>query len=179
MRYYLDYAATTPPSESVKLGIQHHIEKSYGNPSSLHRLGVQAEKLIKESRRITSGVLGVSEREILFTSGGTEANNLAIFGVVNKFKKGRLITTKIEHPSVLSTFEHLEKLGFEVIYLPVSKEGVVAIEDVQSVLTRDTILVSVMHVNNEIGSVQPIKAIGTVINGYNQNEKTTDRKSVV
>lgn len=173
MRYYLDYAATTPPSEAVKLGITHHLEMNYGNPSSLHRLGVQAEKLIKDSRRTLSKALGVSEREILFTSGGTEANNLAIIGTVNKYKKGRLITTKIEHPSVLNTFEHFEKLGFEVIYLPVNNGGVVELEDFQKALTRDTILVSVMHVNNEIGSIQPIKAIGLAINGFNRAEKTS------
>lgn len=172
MRYYLDYAATTPPSEAVKVRLSQHLELNYGNPSSLHRLGVQAEKTIKESRRILSKVLSVSEREIIFTSGGTESNNLAIFGVVDKHKKGRLITSRIEHPSVLSAFEHFEKRGFEVIYLPVNEDGVISIEDLQNALTHDTILVSVMHVNNEIGSIQPIQAIGQAINLFNRTQKT-------
>lgn len=172
VRYYLDYAATTPPSDAVKLGVTQHLEANFGNPSSLHRLGVQAEKHIKESRRILSKALGVLEREIIFTSGGTEANNLALFGVINKFKKGRLITTKIEHPSVLKVFEYFEKKGFDVVYLPVNEEGVVEVERLIDALTRDTLLVSIMHVNNEIGTIQPIKAIGQVIHHFNQMEKT-------
>lgn len=167
MNIYLDYAATTPISPEVKEVMINHFD-TFGNPSSLHHLGVVAEKLIKQARKQVSDALGVNEREIIFTSGGTEANNLAIQGLTLNRTNARYITSQIEHPSVLGTFEWLEKNGADVVYLPVDEQGRVMLEALKSALSKETVLVSIMAVNNETGTIQPVQEIGTMIQTFNQ-----------
>jgi len=166
---YLDHAATTPLAENVKKLIVDHLDH-YGNPSSMHHMGVIAEKQLKAARRDISSFLAINERELIFTSGGTEANNLAILGsVTNRNKtKSRYITSRIEHPSVLKAFEFLEKQGYDVVYLPVNSDGFIDVDDLKAALNADTVLVSIMYVNNELGSIQPIKAIGDAIQAFNK-----------
>lgn len=168
MVIYLDHASTTPLCDEVYERLKESMRDVYGNPSSLHRKGLQAENILKEARQNIAKLLKVSDREIIFTSGGTEANNLAIQGLVNGKTKGRVITTAIEHPSVLSCVDALADRGYEVVKLPVNSEGVVSVETLESELTEDTLLVTVMHVNNEVGSIQPIEAIGKTIKNYKQ-----------
>lgn len=162
---YLDNAATTPVSHDVADAVMKCMVYDFGNPSSLHGLGLRAEKLLKEARERIARALGVDSEGVFFTSGGTEANNLAIIGTaLARRREGRhCITTQIEHPSVLNTFKYLEKEGWEVTYLPVNRAGVVSPDDVRKALRPDTVLVSIMHVNNEIGSIQPIGEIGRLL----------------
>lgn len=162
---YLDNAATTPVIPEVMEQVVKCLKEDFGNPSSLHRLGVNSEKILKEQRRIIAGLLKVDESDIIFTSGGTESNNLAIFGTVRAKKRygNHLITTAIEHPSILNVFDHLKDEGWSVTYLPVDKHGVICLEELEKALTEETILVSVMHVNNEIGSIQPVESIKRLI----------------
>lgn len=171
MNIYLDYAATTPLSARVKKVIGENLDV-FGNPSSLHQMGVVSEKLIKTARREICGVLDVNERELIFTSGGTESNNLAIFGSVNGRNKGRYITSSIEHPSVLNAFEALEKNGHDVVFLSVDKSGHINLDELGSALTVETVLVSIMFVNNETGVIQPIDKIGRLIDQFNKFHKT-------
>ncbi len=161
---YLDNAATTKPSECA---IEAATEAfgSFGNPSSLHRLGMEAEKIIKDARASVAEKLMVSDNNIYFTSGGTEANNTAILGyaMANRKRGNHLITTKIEHPSVLEPFKHLEKSGFSVTYLDVSEGGAISLKDFEDALREDTLLVSVMAVNNETGVIQPFDRLKEVM----------------
>lgn len=170
MSIYLDYAATTPIGIEVKEAMITHFD-TFGNPSSLHHLGVIAEKQIKQARKQIADALGVQEREITFTSGGTESNNLAIQGLAVNRSHARYITTQIEHPSVLSTFEWLEKNGADVIYLPVDEQGCVMLEALRSALSKETVLISIMAVNNETGAIQPIQEIGTIIQSFNRDHQ--------
>lgn len=162
---YLDSAATTRARPEVAEKVQSALLSEYGNPSSLHGMGHAAERLMKESRGWVADALGVSPAEIVFTSGGTEGNNLAIQGAARaRARRGRhVITTKIEHSSVLSACKALEEEGFLVTYLDVDAEGRVTPEQVAAALTGETILVTVMHVNNEIGTVQPIEEIAKAV----------------
>ena len=165
MEIYLDNASTTKPIKEV---IDAHIramEQLYGNPSSLHRKGVEVEKEIKKARKIVATSLGCTDSEIYFTSGGTESNNLSIQGISKAyFKKGdHLITTNIEHPSVLNVFKKLEKEGFSVTYLLADKSGSVSPIQVLEAITDKTVFISIMHVNNETGRILPIKEIGRSI----------------
>lgn len=171
---YLDYAATSPISISVKEVVDQMIE-CYGNPSSLHTLGVASERKLKCARKTICDHLKVGERELIFTSGGTESNNLAILGSVDHRSSGRFITSCIEHPSVYNTMEHLSKRGFETVVLPVDKDGLVRVEDLNNALTTNTVLVSIMHVNNEVGSIQPVQAIGECIHQFNKEHRTSIR----
>ncbi|OAS13669.1 cysteine desulfurase family protein [Paenibacillus oryzisoli] len=159
---YMDYAATSPLYEEVIETITEVMKSHYGNPSSIHRLGVEAEKLLQSAKGVIASSLKVTASEIICTSGGTESNNLAIKGVAYHYRHrgNHLITTQIEHPSVKEVFAGLEQEGYRVTYLPVTKSGCVQLEDLQAVICEDTILVSVMYVNNEIGTIQPIQAIG-------------------
>lgn len=161
---YLDNAATTKPCKEAVEAMCTAAE-AFGNPSSLHGLGLEAEKLIAGSRNTIAQMLGVDSKTLFFTSGGTEANNTAIFGTAyDRAKLGKhLITTKIEHPSVLEAFRKLEKEGFEVTYLSPDKDGRISLEELDSSLRSDTILVSVMHVNNETGVIQPISEIKNIM----------------
>lgn len=162
---YFDNSATTKPLEEVLDSFVAVSENYYGNASSQHQLGIDANKLLRKAYQQSANMLGVSETEIIFTSGGTEANNLAIKGIaLNYHKHGKhIITTAIEHPSVLNACKALTRLDYEITYLPVDERGIVRLEDFKEALREDTILVSVMHVNNEVGAVQPIKEIGALL----------------
>ena len=170
MEVYLDNAATTPVKEEVVKAVVRSLEKEYGNPSSLHRKGVEVEKSIKVIRKTLAKALGCMDQEIYFTSGGTEANNIAIRGIVeaNKRAGNHIITTRIEHPSVLNTFKELEAKGFEVTYLNVNEEGFISTEELSESIKATTILVSIMQVNNEVGSIQPIDEIARLIKQKNK-----------
>lgn len=165
---YFDNSATTKPHREVLESFLKVSSEYYGNPSSLHGVGAQAEKLLTHARMQIAGLLHVKPSEIYITSGGTESNNMAIKGIAMSYRnRGRhLIATSIEHPSVSNALDQLEQLGFEVTYLPVDRQGAVAAADIEKAIRHDTILVSVMHVNNEVGTVQPIKEIGKVLNQY-------------
>ncbi len=166
---YLDNSATTRPYPEV-LELMCMIQaESYGNPSSMHEKGLTAEKLVQEARREIAAVIGGRDHEIIFTSGGTEANNLAVKGAAfrNRRKGAHLITSAIEHPSVLNCFRSLEQEGFKISYLTVNNKGIVDPDDVRARIREDTILISIMHVNNEIGSIQPLKEIGQSIKKIN------------
>ena len=169
MYAYLDNSATTKVSENVTNLMVKVMMEDYGNPSSLHMKGVDAEKYIKESKDIIAKLLKVDAKEIIYTSGGTESNNLAIIGaaMANKRAGNRIITSSIEHPSVLATMKYLEDNGFEVIYLPVDNKGLVDMETLKEAMTKETILVSVMHVNNEIGAIEPVSEISKYIKSIN------------
>lgn len=159
---YLDNSATTKPYPEALDTYRTVSEQFFANPSSLHKLGAKSEALLHRSRQQAARLLGVDKKEITFTSGGTEGNNLAIKGAAFSYRnRGRhLITTEIEHASVLNAFKQLEALGFEVTYLPVDRDGRVSFDDFRKAYRKDTILVSVMHVNNEVGTIQPVVAIG-------------------
>lgn len=167
---YLDNAATTKPSENAVKAMLSAAEL-FGNPSSLYRLGLDSEKLIKNSRETIAKMLGAESKHIYFTSGGTEANNTALFGEARgRGKLGKhIITTSIEHPSVLETAHQLEKEGFEVTYLGVSADGRIDINEFEKSLRPDTILVSVMHVNNETGVIQPVDRLKSIMRQKSPN----------
>lgn len=165
---YFDNSATTKPKKEVLDTFYKVAENYFGNPSSVHHLGLQAENLLSQARNQIATLLKTDEQEIIFTSGGTEGNNFIIKGVAEKYRNRghHMITTMIEHPSVLNTCIQLENSGFDVTYLPVDETGRVRVEDVKKALRKDTILVSIMHVNNEIGSVQPIEKIGELLKNH-------------
>jgi len=158
MEVYLDNSATTKPTAAVRDKMVQALYDDYGNPSSMHRLGVVAEQHIKEATAIISGVLKVDPKEIIYTSGGTEANNLALIGVAsaNKRRGNHIITTRIEHPSVHQPLVHLEENGFKVDFAPVDSSGRLIKESLYGLVNDNTLMVSMMYVNNEIGSVQEI-----------------------
>lgn len=159
---YFDNSATTRPHPQVIETMSKAMASYYGNPSSLHRKGVEAENILNQARAVAAGYLGCKPSEIFFTSGGTESNNAAIKGVAFQYQgRGKhIITTQIEHPAVYDVCKQLESMGFTVTYLPVDHEGRVSLADVQKAMRPDTILVSVMHVNNELGTIQPVEEIG-------------------
>lgn len=165
MEAYLDNSATTRVFDEVKDIMIKTMVLDYGNPSSMHLKGVDAERYIKESRNQIAKTLKVDEKEILFTSGGTESNNLAIIGtaMANKRAGSHIITTTVEHASVSNTMEFLKEQGFRITYLPVNEFGVIRIKDVEEAICEDTILISVMYVNNEVGAVMPVREIAEVI----------------
>lgn len=171
MEAYFDNSATTIVTEDVKDIVVKVMTEDYGNPSSMHMVGVNAEKYLKEAKETISKILKVEPNEIYFTSGGTESNNWAIMGAVeaNKRSGKKIITTKVEHASVKSPMKHLEQLGYEVTYLPVDQAGVVQLDALKEAMTEDTILVSIMYVNNEVGAIQPIEEIGKYIKTINKN----------
>ncbi len=161
MESYFDNAATTQVLPRVSDAVVRTMTGTYGNPSSLHHKGYEAEQYVRDARQTIASVLKGDEREILFTSGGTEADNLALVGAaMANCRAGRhLITTAVEHPAVMKTMAYLEEQGFRVTYLPVDGDGIVREADLQAALTEETILVSIMYVNNEIGSVMPIASL--------------------
>lgn len=165
---YFDNSATTKPHKDVLETFTKVSSQYFGNPSSIHSLGLEAEKLLRAARMQMATLLGVKEQEIVFTSGGTEGNNFSIKGVAYKYhSRGKhIITTSIEHPSVHNPVLQLEKEGFDVTFLPVGMDGRVRLEDVEKALRDDTILVSMIHVNNEIGTIQPIEEIGQMLQKY-------------
>ena len=155
---YFDNSATTKVNDSVLKTYNAASEEYFGNPSSLHKLGLKAYELLETSRKQIASLLGFKQDEVVFTSGGTEGNNWIIKGTAFKKREfgKHIITTEIEHPSVLNTMHQLEELGFEVTYLPVDKSGHISATDLKKAIRSDTILVSTMAVNNEIGAIQPI-----------------------
>ncbi len=162
---YFDNSATTKPLPEVVESFSKVAGEFFGNPSSLHGIGAQAEKLLSQARAQIAGILNVKTSEIYFTSGGTESNNLAVKGtaLMHQSRGRHLITSSVEHPSVSKSMADLEKLGFEVTYLPVDENGAVRIEEVKKAIRPDTILLSIMYVNNEVGTIQPIKEIGSLL----------------
>ncbi|MFX3624518.1 MAG: cysteine desulfurase family protein [Ectobacillus sp.] len=164
-RIYLDHAATSPAHPEVVQRMLPYMTEIFGNPSSIHFFGRQSRHAIDEARRACAKSIGAQPGEIIFTSGGTEADNLALLGVAraNRGRGNHIITTEIEHHAILHTCKVLEKDGFEVTYLPVDNSGRICIEDLKRALTDETILVSVMFGNNEVGTVQPIMEIGELL----------------
>ena len=170
MEIYLDNGATTRPFEEVVDLMCRVFSQDYGNPSSLHKKGFQAEKYILKSKDIFSKILKVNQKEIYFTSGGTESNNLAILGVANAYKRTgkHIITTEIEHSSVKNTINYLGDNDYEITVLPVDSNGHINLNQLRDSIREDTILVSIMHVNNEIGTIMPIEEIGKIIKEKNR-----------
>ncbi len=162
---YLDNSSTTQPCQKAIENIDYALKNSWGNPSSLHRLGVEAEIGVSDARNHLASILGCRSDEIYFTSCGTESNNTAVLGAALSRKKrgGRIVTTAIEHPSVLEVMKKLENNGFEVIYLKPDKNGVISPDDIKNAVNKNTILVSIMLVNNEVGSIQPISVAANAI----------------
>lgn len=167
---YLDNASTTKPSDGVKKAVIEAME-NFGNPSSMHRLGIDAEKIIKSSKMAVAGVLGVRHEDIYFTSGGTEANNTAILGYCRRNKKRgmHIITTLVEHPSVGVPFKKLSEEGFEVTEIGVTKDGALDLEEFENALREDTIFVSCMWVNNETGNIQPVDKLKGIMKKHSPN----------
>lgn len=173
MIVYLDNSATTKVDKSVAEAMMNMLTGDYGNPSSMHRLGVVAEKHIKDARRIIAKALHCKDKEIYFTSGGTEANNIAIRGIAeaNRKRGKHIITSAIEHPAVLKTMEALRNKGYEITVIPVDDKGVLQMEAFEKALSDQTILVSLMHVNNEVGSIQPIERVVKAARKVNKDIK--------
>lgn len=171
MEIYLDNSATTMVRPEVAKLMYEIMTKDYGNPSSMHIKGVQAERYLREAKEIFAGILKVSEKEIFFTSGGTEGDNMAIIGaaLAGRRRGKHIITTVIEHPAVLESCAFLERNGFEVTYLPVNAAGQVEPDTLKAALRDDTVLVSVMYVNNEIGAIEPVSELGRIIKEYNKD----------
>ena len=171
MEAYLDNSATTRCCEEAAQLVVKLLTEDYGNPSSLHNKGVIAENYMNDARKKIAKTLKVQEKEILFTSGGTESDNIALIGTAYaNCRAGRhIITTQIEHPAILQTCAYLQEQGFEVTYLPVDHNGVIRLQDLECAMRRDTILVSIMHTNNEIGSLQPVAEAGALIKRMNPN----------
>ncbi|MFZ3050614.1 MAG: cysteine desulfurase NifS [Methanothrix sp.] len=161
-RIYMDHSATTPVAPEVQAAMLPYFGEKFGNASSLHRSGREAKEALEDSREKVAALLGARAEEIIFTSGGTESDNLALKGIARKNQKlgKHIITTQIEHPAILETCRALEKDGFEVTYLPVTGEGLVELSTLEAAIRPDTILISVMHANNEVGTIQPLEEIG-------------------
>ena len=160
----MDHSATTPVDPLVLEAMLPYFSEKYGNASSLHSFGLEAKEALEAAREKVAGLLGASPEEIIFTSGGTESDNLALKGIArrNQEKGKHIITTSVEHPAILETCRKLEKEGFEVTYLPVTSAGLVDLAALESAIRKDTILISVMHANNEVGTIQPLEEIGKI-----------------
>jgi len=163
-KIYLDHAATTPTHPEVVAAMLPYFTDAFGNPSSIHSLGQESRAAVEESREQIARLIGAQSEEIIFTSGGTEADNYAIKGVTyaNRHKRNHIITTSIEHHAVLEPCKFLKEQGFKVTYLPVDRNGLIDPEDARKAITDETILISVMHANNEIGTIEPISEIGRI-----------------
>lgn len=157
---YLDYAASTPLKKEVLESMLPYMTQTYGNASSIHKYGREMNKAVDRSRRALAKQMGANYDEIYFTSGGTEADNWALKGIVGRFESGHLIVSAFEHPAVLNSAKSLEKQGYEVTYLQPSRDGLITLESINEAIQDNTIMVSIMFVNNEIGTVQDIQAIG-------------------
>jgi cysteine desulfurase len=164
-KVYLDHNATTPVHPEVLAAMLPYYQEKFGNPSSIHGFGREAKVALDEAREKVAQLLGVSSSEIFFTSGGTESDNLAVKGVAfaNRDKGRHIVTSKIEHHAILESCKFLEKEGFTVTYLPVDSKGVINPEDLRKALRNDTVLVSIMYVNNEVGSIQPLEDISRIV----------------
>jgi cysteine desulfurase len=168
-RIYLDNAATTQVDERVVLSMLPYHSEEYGNPSSLHSFGTHAKEILDRSRRKLAAFIGAEPNEIVFTSGGTEANNLALKGIAfgNRSKGNHIIVSAIEHDCMLNACKWLETMGYYITYLPVDNKGVVDVNELKKYINPKTILVSIMHANNEIGTLEPIEEIGQICKSYN------------
>jgi cysteine desulfurase len=172
--YYFDFTATTPPNNEV-LEVYNLINQKYwGNASSLYKTGSLASTLFEKAKKELKDLFKLSNHNIIFTSGATEANNIAIFGVANNYQKKHVITSKVEHPSVMACFEHLEKQGFDVTYLDVDENGIISLDQLEKAINNDTVLVSIMWVNNILGSIQPIKEITKIVKNQNRAKLHVD-----
>lgn len=168
---YLDNSATTRCTQGVRDVVVRAMMEDYGNPSSRHMKGVEAERYLRDARETVASTLKVKEKEIYFTSGATESNNWAITGaaMANRRAGMHLITTAVEHPAVLAPMQYLEEQGFRVTYLPVDAKGRISLDDLKRELCKDTILVSIMYVNNEIGTIEPVEEAAAIVKAYNPN----------
>ena len=166
---YFDHAATTMVNPKVLEEMLPYLKEKYGNPSSLYTLGREAKRAIEEARKRVATILNCESSEVYFTAGGSESDNMAIKGLAhNKYNKGKhIITSKIEHPAVLHTCKALEKEGFKVTYLNVTKDGIIDLNELRRAIRDDTILISIMFVNNEIGTIEPIEEIAKIAKMYN------------
>ena len=171
MECYLDNSATTKAFDEVIEAVKSEMSEYYGNPSSMHIKGFEAEKRIKETTKIIASTLKCDESEIIYTSGGTEADNMALIGIARAYKRSgkHIITSSIEHAAILQSAEFLKEEGYEITYLSTDSKGVVNLEELENAIREDTILVSVMGVNNEIGTVEPIEKISEIIKKKNPN----------
>ncbi|MFJ7934840.1 cysteine desulfurase family protein [Sporosarcina sp. NPDC096371] len=167
---YFDNSATTCPDEGVLTSFIEVNKRFFANPASIHLAGKQAETLLEKSREQILSILGAPDGDLVFTSGGTEANNLSVIGFARAFRSrgNHIITTEIEHPSVLNAMEYLETQGFVVDYLTVDEQGLISVEELKSKLRPETIVVSIMHVNNEIGTIQPIAECARIIKEHSR-----------
>ena len=163
-RVYLDYAATTPTHPKVVKAMMPYFTEAFGNPSSIYSYGQEAKRAVEESRGKIANLIGARNEEIIFTSGGTEADNFTLTGIAyaNESKGNHIITSSIEHHAVMETCKFLGRRGFKVTYLPVDKYGLVDPDDVRKSITANTILISIMHANNEVGTIEPIAEIGKI-----------------
>jgi len=183
-RIYLDHSATTPLDSRVKTAMDSCWQKNFGNPSSIYEEGRIAKTAVAEARQKVAEILSARPDEIIFTAGGTESDNLAILGLARKCKKGHIMTSKIEHHAILHACEKLKQEGFEVSYINVDKEGIVDLKQLKAELKPETILVSIMYANNEIGTVQPIAEIAKIIRNFRKesrikNQETRVRDSLI
>ena len=173
-RIYLDHAATTYIDDAVKAAMEPYWQNKFGNASTIYKEGCDARSALNAARKNIASLIGANPDEIIFTNGGTESDNLAIFGIARQYKGGHIITSKIEHHAVLNSCKVLEKENFKVTYLDVDKNGIIDLKELKKSLCKDTILISIMYANNEIGTIQPIKEIAKVIRDYkikNKNKK--------
>ena len=160
---YMDHAATSPLREEALEAMLPYLKEHFGNPSSLHTPGREARKAVNEAREKVARALNAEPEEIYFTSGGTESNNIALWGTVKKSPgRGHIITSAIEHHAVLDVCKDIEKSGYRVTFLPVDRYGLVSVEDVAAAIAPDTVLISIMMANNEVGTIQPIQEIGAL-----------------
>ncbi len=167
-RVYLDYSATTPVKNQVLQSMLPYFTEKFGNPSSLYDAGLESKDAVEEARGQVAQLINASPKEIFFTAGGTEADNWAIFGIADKLKSrgNHIITTKVEHHAILHSCQFLEKRGYDITYLDIDKDGLVSPEQLEMAITDKTILISVMAVNNEIGTVQPIKELAAIAKSH-------------
>ncbi|MFA5382896.1 MAG: aminotransferase class V-fold PLP-dependent enzyme, partial [Candidatus Micrarchaeia archaeon] len=173
-KIYFDHAATTQLDSKVLKKMMPYLKNKYGNASSLHSIGQESREAIEKARQELANILKCSSSEIIFTSGGSESDSLAIIGyaLANKEKGNHIITSKFEHPAVLEACKFLEKQGFNVSYISITKEGLIEIEKLKQSINEKTILISIMHANNEIGTIQPIKEIYTICKDKSNEYKT-------
>ena len=171
MECYLDNSATTKCFDEVIEAVESEMRDFYGNPSSMHNKGFEAEKKIRETTKLIASTLKCNESEIVYTSGGTESDNMALIGIARAYKRSgnHIIVSAIEHAAILQTAEYLKEEGYEISYLSTDENGTVDLEELGSLVREDTILVSIMAVNNEIGTVQPIEEISKIIKRRNPN----------
>lgn len=169
MEAYFDNSATTRVFDSVRDIVVKTMTEDYGNPSAKHRKGMEAERYVRQAAADIAKTLKVRDKEILFTSGGTESNNMALIGtaMANQRAGKHIISTRIEHASVYNPLAYLEQQGFEVTYLSVDSQGHISLEELEAAIRPDTILVSIMYVNNEVGAIEPVEQIASLIHGKN------------